>query len=265
MKQASAMRLRSETEFLRRHNNRDVSRQKKIRSIKVQGTHLILICLMLSLIGLAIFKTARFLLTWDKLNVKTVRLVNGPQHGLHKVKGLLTYFRGNILSLSVERLRREMLAIREVKDVAISRVLPSTIVIHFILRQPIFQVLINNTYHLIDDEEVTLYTTRKASKDLMTVRGAKKDDIHHVVSQFGELKRIRRDLDYVGFRQPYGVVVKLKGIAEVFYPGETNYLEKIEYFKNLKNRLGLDRQPIKAVDMRFDDRYYLEFEEEVSR
>jgi hypothetical protein len=112
---------------------------------------------------------------------------------------------------------------------------------------------------------VILYTTKKADKHLMTVRGARKDDIRHVVSFLGELKRIRNDLDYVSFRQPYGMVIKLKGITEVFYPGEKNYLEKIEYFKNLKSRLGLDRQPIKAVDMRFDDRYYLEFEKEVSR
>ena len=231
----------------------------------MRGIHLLLICLTLTLIGLAIFNAARFLLHWERLNVKTVRLVNGPRHGMSKVKQLLTYFRGNILSLSVDQLRRELLSIQEVKDVAISRILPSTIVIHFFLRQPIAQVLINGTYHLVDEEEVVLYTTGKASRDLLTVKGVGKKDIHHVISRIGELNRIRKDLDYVSFRQPYGVVVKLKGTPAIFYPGDARYLEKFEYFKKLRSRLGLGRKPIRAVDMRFDDRYYLEFEEEVGR
>jgi len=264
MRQVSSIRLRSEAEFLRRHNNRDVSRQKRIRTIKVRGIHLLLICLLVTLIGLVIYQGARLLLTWEVLNVKSVRLVNGPRSGMETVKRLLAYVRGNILSLSLERLREELLSLAEVKDVSISRQLPSTVEIRFILRQPVFQVLIEGRYRVVDGEGVVLYSRKLPLEGLITIRGIRWDELQDVVPCFTELSRIRSRLDHVGFRRPYGVFVKLKGIPEMFYPGEDRYVEKIDTFLQLKKRLHLTGQAIRTVDMRFEDRFYLEFAEEVS-
>jgi len=263
MRQASSIGLRREMDFFRRHNTRDISRKKKIKTIKLKGLHLILICILLLLIGITIYMSARFVLSWDQLNVKTVRLVNSPQYGKAKVKQLLTYFRGNILSLSLDHLKRKLININEVKDVSITRILPSTVEIRFALRKPAFQVYLNKRYHLIDMEGVSLYTRQRPRAGLMTIKGVKKQELEAIIPYFGELIKIKGSLEYIGYKQPYGVMVKLKGMEEKFYPGEQNYAEKINYFLKVKKLLALNKHRIKKVDLRFANRFYLEFDKEV--
>jgi cell division septal protein FtsQ len=263
MKQASTIGLRGEMDFFRRNNNRHISRQKKIKTIKIKGLHLLLICILLVLIGISIYMSARFLLSWEELNVKTVRLVNSPRHGKAKVQKLLTYFQGNILGLSLDHLKKELTGIDEVKDVSISRILPTTVEIRFILREPVFQVLLNRRYHVIDVEGVSLYSLSGPRADLMIIRGIKKRELESIIPYLGELNKIRDSLEYIGYQQPYGVMIKLKGMKEEFYPGEQDYAEKITYFLKVKKLLALSQHQIKRVDLRFANRFYLEFDKEV--
>ncbi|MCK4835078.1 MAG: hypothetical protein KAT17_00485 [Candidatus Aminicenantes bacterium] len=263
MRTVSSIGLRGEIDFLRRHNNRDISRQKKIRRIKIKGLHLFFLCAILSGIGLSIFLSAKFLLTWDKLNISTVKLINSPRYGKEKVKRLLPYFRGNILSLSFDYIRMEMLRINEVKDVSISRVLPSTIELHFTLRKPIFQVFMNKQFYFMDVDGVTLYSSAKMRNDLMTIKNVKRSDLETITPYLPELSKIKKSIDYIGYKQPYGVMLKLKGMSEEFYPGEKNYVDKINYFIKIRKRLALNSNKIKRVDLRFENRFYLEFDKEV--
>jgi cell division septal protein FtsQ len=263
MRQASTIGLRGEMDFFRRNNNRHISRQKKIKTIKIKGLHLLLICVLLVLIGVAIYMSARFLLSWDQLNVKTVRLVNSPKYGKAKIQKLLTYFQGNILGLSLDRLKKELVGIDEVRDVAISRILPSTVEIRFILRKPVFQVLMRNRYQIIDVEGVSLYSQSGPRSDLMVIRGIETHELEDIIPYLGELLKIKDSLDYIGYREPYGVMVKLKGMKEEFFPGDRDYAAKIAYFLKVKKLLALNQHRIRKVDLRFANRFYLEFDKEV--
>lgn len=263
MKQVSSIGLRGEMDFLRKHNNRDISRQKKIRLIKVKGLHLAVICTVLFLIGAGIFFTARFVLNWEKLNVKTMKIINSPRQGKEKIRQLTAYLKGNILSLSFDYLRNQLLRIIEVKDVALSRILPSTIEIQFTLRKPVCQIYVDHRYHILDIEGVSLYASKTKQEDLMTIKGIKKDEFDHITPFLPELIKIKDSLDYIGFEKPYGIVIKLKGMEEEFYPGEDQYAEKINTFLKIKKSLALSTPNIKRVDLRFDNRFYLEFDKEV--
>lgn len=263
MRQVSGIGLRGEMDFLRRHNNRDISREKKIRLIKVKGLHLAVICGVLFSIGAGIVFASRFVLNWEKLNVKTIKILNPPKQGKEKIRQLTAYLKGNILSLSFEYLRNELLEINEVKDVTLSRILPSTIEIHFTLRKPVCQVYTAKRFHVLDIEGVSLYSSDTQQGGLMTIKGIGKDEFEHMTPLLPELIKIKDSLDYIGFDKPHGIVVKLKGMQELFYPGVDRYAEKINTFLKIKKALALTTAPLKKVDLRFENRFYLEFDQEV--
>ena len=263
MRTLSGIGLRGEMDFLRKHNNRDLSRQKKIRKIKMKGLYLFFICLIFTGIGMSIFLSARFLLNWDRLNISTVRMINSPRSGKEKVKHLLPYLRGNILSVSFDTIRAEMLKIKEVKDVSISRVLPSTIELSFTLRKPIFQVKMKNRFYFMDVEGITLYSSSAMRQDLMTIKNVKKSELEAIIPSLPELIKIKDSIDYIGYSEPYGVMIKLKNMSEEFFPGEKKYIEKINYFLRVRKQLYSNNNGVKRVDLRFENRFYLEFDREV--
>lgn len=263
MKQMSSLGLSNEVEFLRRNNNKDLIRQKKIRTIKLKSFHVFFICVLLIFIGFLIFKSAQFLLTWDKLNIKTVKLLNSPRLGKAKVKNILKYFKGNILSLDFDYIRKELMNLNDVKDVSLSRVLPSTVEIRFRLRKPVFQLYIKNQYQVIDDEGVLLYRSNEKRFDLMTIKGVKMEDAEHIIVHLPELRKIKSSLEYISFKKPFGIMVKLKRMKEIFYPGDKEYRIRINYFMKLRDKLALNKYKIKTVDLRFQNRFYLEFDEGV--
>jgi len=264
MKQLSSLGLRGEVDFLRRNNNKDLIRQKKIRTIKLKSFHVIFICLLLIFMGFLIFRSAQFILTWDKLKIKTVKLINTPRFGKAKVKNILQYFNGNILSLDFDYIRSELMNLNDVKDVSLSRTLPSTVEIYFRLREPIFQLFLKKQYQVIDEAGVILYKSNEKRSDLMTIKGVKIEDLEYITACLPELRRIKHSLDYISFRKPFGVMVKLKKMREIFYPGEKNYLYKINYFLKLREKLALNKYKINSVDLRFPNRFYLEFDEGVN-
>ena len=259
--------IRGETDFLRRQNNRIVQKQKKLTSIKLKGIHLLLILALLSLIAFAIYKTGQFVLTWEKLNVKSYRLTRCSKTTLKEAKKILNRYSGNILTLSLQDLRTQLVSVPEVKEVSISRILPSTIEINFLLRKSVFQVemKVNGKYNIIDKEGVILFKNVKKRKRLITVKNIESSQQEKIIPYLPQLNTIKKSIDYLSWKEPYGILLKLKGISETFYPGEIDFAEKINYYLKLRKKLSLkkSRRKIKNVDLRFKDRFYLEYEYEL--
>lgn len=256
--------VRGETDFLRRQNNRYVQKQKKLKSIRLTGLHLILILATVSAIAFFIYRAGHFVLNWEQLNIQSVKLYDIPDGKEKEVKNILTRFGGNILRLDVEGLRAELMSIPEVEDVAVSRVMPSSLEVTFILRKPAFQLEINGKYNIMDKEGVTLYRGVPGNNRLITVRHMKSGWMSSIVEYYARLDEIRDSIEYISWRHPYGILLKLKNIPETFYPGEIDFAGKINYYLKFRNKLPLNIAAIKNVDLRFEDRFYLEFYEEVS-
>jgi len=261
--------LRSETDYLRRQNNLLIRKQKKLRSIKIKGIHLLFILTVLSFIAFTIFKTAQFILTWDKLGVKYFQVtgcsgpISGPIRG--QADKILDRHRGNnILTLSLDALRAQLAGIPEIKDVSVSRNLPSTVAVQLVLREPVFQVETpgEGKYTVMDKEGVVLYRRAEKKDELITVKDTPGDRVQKILPYFSRLEDIKNYIEYVGFREPYGLMMKLTQVNEIFYPGEIDFAEKIDYYLKLRNKLNLDESIIKSVDLRFEDRFYLEYEEQ---
>lgn len=263
MKELSGIRLKGEADFLRRYNNKVLNREKRITSIKIKGLHIFFIFVLLGAIGFVAYKAGKFILTWEKLNIKSFKLINVPKFESKKVENILKNYEGNILSLDLKGLRKELMTLKQVKDVSLSRKLLSTIEIRFVLRRPVFQVMINNMFNLIDDEGEILHSTKKKREGLITIKNIKLGELEKVVPYLPKLNRIKDSIDFISFKMPYGVLIKLKGIREVFYPGDSNFVDKINYYLRLRKTQLIRNHRIKCVDLRFKDRFYLEFEKEV--
>ena len=265
MKSTAAITLRGETDFLRRQNNRIIRKQKKLKTIKIKGIHLFVLLTFLSSVAFGIYKTGRFVLSWEKLSIKSFRLVNCPSSKVPEVKKILGSYYGNILVLNMEHLRARLSGVPEVRDTYISRILPSTVEIKFLLREPVFQFENNGKYNIIDKDGVYLYKNAGKREDLITVKGVVENRREDIIPFLAQLSGIKDYIDYVSYREPYGIVLKLKGVSESFYPGEIDFADKINYYLRLREKLSLNKHKIKNVDLRFKDRFYLEYEEEVDR
>ncbi len=263
MRGVASIGLKGETEFLRRYNNRTLNRKKKIKTIKFKGIHLFFVIVLLFFIGFSALKASQFILSWEKLNVKSFKLVNSSKIEFKNLKKILKNYNGNILMVNFTDLRKELLKFKIVKDVSLTRVLPSTIMIKFLLREPIFQFKSKGEYNIIDRNGIVLYRKSEKQNGLITIKDLKKEEFEKIYSYLHELTEIRDLVDYISFVKPYGVKLKLKRINEIFYPGEKDYIKKINYFLRLKKIIPLKKNKIKYVDLRFKDRIYFEYDEEV--
>jgi cell division septal protein FtsQ len=266
MRELTGIGLHSEADFLRRSNNRTLSRQKRIKIIKLKGVHVFFIFATLVALALFISKTGRFLMTWEKLNIQSFNLVNCPEYHQETVKSIVRHYRGNIISFDFEQLRGELLKLNEVKSVALSKKLPSTIEVCFELRKPVFQVKTADSYEVFDEEGTFLYNREKRLSNLFTATGVDGPGLKQILPLIPELQRIKSMIDYIDLERPDMVMVKLKGFSEVFVPGESVFVDKIIQYLKLKKKMPrqLRGKRVKRVDLRFENRFYLEFDEEVN-
>lgn len=262
MKEMGGARLNLETEFFRKNNNLTLTREKKIRSVQVRSIHLLLMFLLMLALGYGGNRFCQFLLTWDKLNVRSFRLVNTPRYEKARVDRILKSHRGNILTLNLKALKNQLMQLSEIAGVSVSRRLPSIVEVIFALRVPVFQILWKGQYWLLDREGRPLSPLPEKSPGLTMIENTAMSDVKQVARRVADLGKIGDRIEYVGYRSLHGLELKLKDAAEVFYPGEGGVAEKLNAYFRIKNRLQAQSTSVRSVDMRLANRIYLEFPEE---
>ncbi len=261
MRELSGVGLRGEADFFRRNNNRSLNRQKRIRSIRIQGIHMVAILVVLTMGALLAYRAGHFMLTWERLNVSSFQLVNPPHFERDHVRSLVREYRGNILTLDFQSLRKRLLKIREVRSVSLTRRLPSTVVVNFELRVPVFQYERSGGYRIMDRDGVVLDQGREPCDHLITLKGLREADLPRLKPYLPELEKIRGNVRYVGLDSLRRVVVKWKGLPEIVYPPARNFDRRLQDYLHWKRKLGLTR-PIRYVDLRFENRYYFAYRKE---
>ena len=253
----------TEIEFLRKNNNRVVNRQKKIRSIKIRSLHVFLIIVLFLMSGYAAYTIGRFMTGWEKLDIRSFKLINAPVFRNNKVREILKKYGGNILTLNTTNLSNELMEIKEINEVSISRKLPSTVEVRLSLRQPAFQFLYKGKYNVIDKNGVILSETGRKMDGIMVIRDIKPSDLKDIFPGVSGLIGKRNIIEYISFREPYGTALKLKGTSEIFYTGNKVDLKKLKQYLKIRKKLGYNEKTIKSVDLRFKNRFYLEFDKEI--
>lgn len=253
----------TEIEFLRKNNNRAVNRQKKIKSIKIRSLHVFIIILLFLISGYAAYSVGKFMTGWERLDIRSFKLINTPTFKNESVKQILKKYGGNILTLNTDKLREELLGIREIEDVSISRKLPSIVEIRLSLRQPSFQFLYKGSYHIIDKHGIILSENMEKLEGIMVIRDITPADIDDIFPGLSGLINKKDIIEYISFKEPYGTALKLKGTSEIFYTGNEIDLDNLKKYLRIRDKLGYSDSAIKSVDLRFRGRFYLEFEKEI--
>ncbi len=261
MKVLAGAGLSYEADFLRRNNNRFVNRQKKIRAVKMGGIHFFFVMVMLCCLGFGIYKAGLAIVGWDKLIVNNFNITNLPKHSLPAIKEVLGRYRGNILLVDLENLKRELLQINEVKGVSVARRLPASLDVNFVLRKPVLQFKFKSKYNIMDHDGVVLYTSDKGKDSLITIKDLSFENVEKLLPYIDELASVKQEIEYVCYEQPYGVVMKLKEHKELFYPGEKDYASRLALYMQIKNEISDNGTELKYADLRFKDRIFLGFEE----
>ncbi|MEN8222634.1 MAG: FtsQ-type POTRA domain-containing protein [Acidobacteriota bacterium] len=253
----------TEIEFLRKNNNRAVNRQKKIRTIKIRSLHVVLIISLFLISGYAAYSVGKFMTGWEKLDIRSFQLINTPAFKNNRMKQIIKKYGGNILTLNTTKLREELLGIKEIEDVSISRKLPSIVEVRLKLRQPSFQFLYKGKYNIIDKSGIILSENVKKLAGVLVIRDITPSDLDDIFPGLSGLIDKRDIIEYISFKEPYGTALKLKGTSEIFYTGNEIDLEKLRTYLKIRKQLGYTESAIKSVDLRFRDRFYLEFEKEI--
>ncbi len=258
MNEARSGSLKFEAEFFRKNNNQMLNREKKIRSIQMRTIHVLLLLLIILLVGFAAYRAAVFLLESDALQVRSFRLHGEPVFAREEVQRILGRSSGNILALNLRRLRDQLLQLPEVENVAISRVLPDTVEISFKLRRPVFYFNAGGVFQLLDAGGRLLGQQPEMPEGLIPIRGGDRSGFGFIAACAGELLPLRNRLDYVSYREPYGIELKLSSGPEVFFPGAAGFTRKINRYYRIKPHLPWSGSLVRAVDLRIDGRIYLE-------
>jgi len=259
MKEAGAAPLNFESDFFRRRNNTVLQRDRKIRSIRLRSVYVALIVLLLAMLGYLTYRVSRFLLSWEQLQVKHFRLTAVPAYSRPEIERVLSRFHSNIFTVDLGELRRELMAFGEVSDVSISRVLPQTLEITFTCRRPFFQLQEADGFTLYDVTGVQMRRGSGPLPGVIEVRAARPADISALVAFSAGLKPLLPRLEYISYRPPYGLVVKLREAAEEIYPGEGDLQARIDHYLKIKPRLETAGKSIRYADLRLENRMYLAY------
>jgi cell division septal protein FtsQ len=260
MKDGMGGSLKFEADFFRKSNNLTVAREKKMRTIQVRSVHLLLLLALALLAALAFTRAADALLTWEALSVRQFRLRRPPVYARERVAAILRRHGGNILALDLQALQAQLLQVPEVADASVRRVLPDTVEIDFSLRRPFFQQDAAGGVRLLDETGRELGRPPAAPAGLVPLRGDG-PALAAIAPLAAELRPLRRDIEYVAWGEWRGIELKLRGVPEVFYPGESDVAAKIRRYLALKPRLGL-AAAVRCVDLRIPGRIYFELDED---
>jgi cell division septal protein FtsQ len=208
------------------------------------------------------------LLRVDRINVEgNVRLSNG------QVLALLEDLRGtNILRADRDASRRRLAESPWVADVALRRVLPSTIDVAVSERYPIALCRLGQALYLMDATGTLLdqFGPHHAEFDLPIVDGAatlsggratldprRVDLAARLIASLGRNHEIGTRLSQVDVSDPDDAIVLLDGDPALLHLGREGFLERVQGYLDLSGALREAVPDIDYVDLRFGRRVYV--------
>ncbi len=254
--------LLSQSFQFRRH--RGTIHPKKIqRKLKVKFIHILFSFLVMSGIFLLIQQTYLFLISWDYLNVKGIKIVC---QNASVDKDIQEFFDGkrlgNILLLNIDHLQEILEGHRWVADVSVRKLFPSSLKIEVQERSPV-AVLKKENYYLIDKEGILLEKINPQQKGEFPLLV----DLDLFVKKYEEKLRLawkcldsltpleRKKIDVLDLSEYENVVVRLKGSTTYLKLGADRFPEKLQSLQDWRPQLE-EFEPLEYVDLRFHDRLY---------
>ncbi|MBM3749927.1 MAG: FtsQ-type POTRA domain-containing protein [Acidimicrobiia bacterium] len=231
------------------------------------------VLLMAALAGVGVFASTRAvgarILAVDDLSV------SGHHHlTLGEVEALIGDVRGeSLLLVDLDRFRAALLGSPWVAAVTLRRVLPSTVDVHIVEREPVAIARIGQLLYLVDDAGVIMdeYGPQYRDFDLSIVDGMAAPRTEEgppidpkraqlVARFFRELDvrpELKRVVSQVNVAIEGNVVVMLADDTTALHLGDAQFVERLQTYLDLTPRFEERGRLVDYVDLRFGDRVFL--------
>jgi len=220
-----------------------------------------------ALVMLAVAAACGFwLLTTPWLRVQRIVVGGTGRLSPNDVIALVSDLRGqNILRVSLDRARLAILASPWVGEVAVTRVLPSTLAIHVSERIPMAVGRLGSQLKLVDRTGVVIddYTAAYHDLDLPIVDGlidpggtaqAAAGPVGLTAALMDALAAqpaLRRAVSQVDVSNPHDAVVLLEGDVTWLHLGEVDFLERLKKYLDLRPTFEDQFRNVEYVDLRY--------------
>ncbi len=191
-----------------------------------------------------------------------------------EVLAVLSGLRGeSLVWTDLDKWRRRLLASPWVRDAALRRLLPSTVEVVVLERQPIGVGRIEGDVYLVDERGVVIdqYGPQYADLDLPIIDGlsappgdgggmtdeARAELAARLIAALAAKPEIARRLSQVDVTDLHNASVILAGDPAVIHLGEERFLARLQSYLELASALREQVPDIDYVDLRFDDRIYV--------
>ncbi len=208
------------------------------------------------------------------LQVRRIVVGGNVRLSVGEVQALVDGLRGtNILAADLPFYRRRLLESPWVGDVALRRVLPSTVEVLVSERRPIGLCRLGSQIYLVDRHGTVIdeFGPQYAEFDLPIIDGlvnpssaggpaidaARAALAARVIDAVGARKALARRVSQIDVSDPHDAVVMLEQDATLLHVGEERFLERLQSYVDLASTLRERVQDIDYVDLRFDERVYV--------
>ena len=226
------------------------------------------------IVSYAGYRATNLVLHASALQVRHISVHGNVRISSGEVQAIIDGLRGSsILTADLPRYRRRLLESPWVADVAMRRVLPSTVEVFVSERRPVGLCRLRNDLYLVDGQGTLIdaYGPQYAEFDLPIIDGLVRPPSSGqptIDEQRAELAAraidaiaARRDLaqriSQIDVRDAHDVVILLQNDPALLHLGEERFLERLQAYVDLAPTLR-DRVPeMDYVDLRFDERVYV--------
>jgi cell division protein FtsQ len=220
------------------------------------------------------YRATNLVLHASGLQVRRISVHGNVRLSSGEVAAIVDGLQGtNILTTDLSSYRRRLLESPWVADVALRRVLPSTVEVFVSERRPMGLCRVGNALYLVDahgtliDEFGPQYSefdlpiidglVRSPSSGQPTIDDARADLAARVIDALAPRKDLAQRLSQIDVHDAHDAIVMLDNDAALLHLGDDKFLERVQSYVDLAPALKQRVPDIDYVDLRFDERVYV--------
>jgi cell division septal protein FtsQ len=224
-----------------------------------------------------VYQSIAFAFTTPLLRVNRISVHGNVRLSSGQVQALVEDLRGSsILRVNLDAFRQRLVESPWVADVALRRVLPSTVEVFVSERRPVGLSRMGQDLYLVDETGTVIdqFGPQYSEFDLPIIdglvtpppRGAKANAsidpgraelASRVIAALGQSQQIGNRLSQVDVSDVHDAVVLLDGDSALLHLGDDKFLERVQSYLELSPALRERVTDIDYVDLRFDPRVYV--------
>jgi cell division septal protein FtsQ len=224
-----------------------------------------------------VYQSIAFAFTTPLLRVRRISVHGNVRLSSGEVQALVEDLRGSsILRVDLDAFRRRLVESPWVAEVALRRVLPSTVEIFVSERRPVGLCRMGPDLYLVDETGTVIdqFGPQYAEFDLPIIDGlvdhsanagsakatidvGRAELASRVIAALARSQQIAGRLSEVDVTDAHDAVVLLDGDSALLHLGEDKFLERVQSYLELSPALRERVTEIDYVDLRFDPRVYV--------